>query len=222
MSMYIPAQARGIKKSAARLCKRHVIIACRSVAVVFMFSRLLAQLILSFLLLAGTVATGAAQQTAPIAPNQPQATRSPEVSTGQSTSATVNATDPQAVAYPAYLTPVAGYQGVLAETIDGATIASQAVEEKFNPASSVKLATTFAALQTFGPEHRFVTAVWRTGTIDPATGTVNGDLIITGRDPSFHYEHAVMVARRLNDLGIRTVTGNLIIAPAFTMNFSWS
>ena len=69
---------------------------------------------------------------------------------------------------------------MLAETIDGATIASQAVEEKFNPASSVKLATSFAALQAFGPEHRFVTAVWRTGTLDPATGTVNGDLIITG------------------------------------------
>jgi serine-type D-Ala-D-Ala carboxypeptidase/endopeptidase (penicillin-binding protein 4) len=193
-----------------------------AVAVVFMFSRLLAQLILSFLLLAGTVATGAAQQTAPVAPNQPQATRPREVSTGQSTSSTTRGTDSQAVVYPAYLTPVAGYQGVLAETIDGATIASQAVEEKFNPASSVKLATAFAAMQAFGPEHRFVTAVWRTGTIDPATGTVSGDLIITGRDPSFHYEHAVMLARRLNDLGIRAVTGNLIIAPGFTMNFSWN
>src|SRR5438874_2292838 len=165
-----------------------------------MFSRLLAQLILSFLLLAGAVATGAAQQTAPIAPNQPQATRSPDVSPGQSTSSTVAATNSQAAAYPAYLTPVAGYQGVLAETIDGATIASQAVEEKFNPASSVKLATSFAALQTFGPEHRFLTAVWRTGTLDATTGSVNGNLIITGGDPSFHYEHAVMVAKRLNDL----------------------
>jgi len=186
-----------------------------------MFSRLLTQLILSFLLLIGAAATVGAQQTAPIAPSQPQATRPREVST-QSTSSTATATDSQAVAYPAYLTPVAGYQGVLAETVDGATIASQAVEEKFNPASSVKLATAYAALQTFGPEHRFVTAVWRTGTIDPATGTVNGDLIITGRDPSFHYEHAVMLARRLNELGIRTVTGNLIIAPGFTMNFSWN
>ena len=187
-----------------------------------MFSRLLAQLILSFLLLAGAAGTTAAQPTAPVAPNQPLETRPREVSPGQSTSTTVNATDSQGVAYPAYLTPVAGYQGVLAETIEGATIASQAAEEKFNPASSVKLATAFAAMQAFGPDHRFVTAVWRTGTFDPATATVNGNLIITGRDPSFHYEHAVMLARRLNDLGIRTVTGNLIIAPGFTMNFSWN
>jgi D-alanyl-D-alanine carboxypeptidase/D-alanyl-D-alanine-endopeptidase (penicillin-binding protein 4) len=187
----------------------------------FMIRRLLTKLTLSFLLLAGTVTTAAAQQTAPIAP-APQPARSPEASTAQSTSATVSGGGSQPVAYPAYLTPVAGYQGVLAETVDGATIAAQAVEAKFNPASSVKLATAFTALQALGPEHRFVTAVWRTGTFDPATGTVTGDLIVTGRDPSFHYEHAVMIARRLNDLGIRAITGNLIIAPGFTMNFSWN
>ncbi|HYG12136.1 MAG TPA: D-alanyl-D-alanine carboxypeptidase, partial [Pyrinomonadaceae bacterium] len=43
-----------------------------------------------------------------------------------------------------------------------------------------------------------------------------------GRDPSFHYEHAVAVARELNRLGIRTVTGDLVVPPKFTMNFSWS
>jgi D-alanyl-D-alanine carboxypeptidase/D-alanyl-D-alanine-endopeptidase (penicillin-binding protein 4) len=31
-----------------------------------------------------------------------------------------------------------------------------------------------------------------------------------------------MVARQLNELGIRTVTGNLIVTPSFTMNFDWS
>ncbi len=128
----------------------------------------------------------------------------------------------QAVAQPAYLTPIAGIQGVLAETLDGATIASQSADDRFNPASSVKLATALVALQNFGPDHRFVTGVWANGTIDRATSTLTGDLIITGRDPSFHYEHAVMLARQLNELGIRTVTGNLIVAPGFTMNFDWS
>ena len=128
----------------------------------------------------------------------------------------------QPVSQPAYLTPIAGYQGVLAETVDGATIAAQAVDDKFNPASSVKLATALVALQTLGPDHRFVTGIWAAGTIDKSTGTLTGDLVVTGRDPSLHYEHAVMVARQLNDLGIRTVTGNLIVAPSFTMNFDWS
>jgi D-alanyl-D-alanine carboxypeptidase/D-alanyl-D-alanine-endopeptidase (penicillin-binding protein 4) len=31
-----------------------------------------------------------------------------------------------------------------------------------------------------------------------------------------------MIARQLNLLGIRAVTGNLIVAPGFTMNFNWS
>jgi D-alanyl-D-alanine carboxypeptidase len=127
-----------------------------------------------------------------------------------------------ALSQPAYLTPIAGYQGVLAETVEGSTLAAQAADEKFNPASSVKLATALVALQTYGPEHRFITGLWSTGSIDKATGTVNGDLVVTGRDPSLHYEHAVMLARQLNDLGIRNVTGNLIVAPGFTLNFDWS
>lgn len=115
-----------------------------------------------------------------------------------------------------------GIQGVLVETLDGATVSMQAADDAFNPASALKLATALVALRTFGPEHRFSTGVWIDGSIDKTTGTVNGNLYISGRDPSFHYEHAVMIARQLNALGIRTVLGDLVIAPAFTMNFSWS
>jgi len=125
-------------------------------------------------------------------------------------------------AQPAYLTQIHGLQGVLAETLDGSTLAAQAVDGKFNPASSIKLATALAALKTFGPEHRFLTSVWASGKIDQATGTLAGDLIVAGHDPSFHYEHAVMLARELNELGIRTISGKLIVSPGFTMNFDWS
>lgn len=133
-----------------------------------------------------------------------------------------NPSTASAVAQPAYLTPIGGFQGVLAETVEGSTIAAQSADDRFNPASAVKLATALVALQSFGPEHRFMTGLWSTGAIDKSTGTLNGDLVVTGRDPSFHYEHAVMLARQLNDLGIRNVTGNLIVAPGFTMNFAWS
>jgi D-alanyl-D-alanine carboxypeptidase/D-alanyl-D-alanine-endopeptidase (penicillin-binding protein 4) len=126
------------------------------------------------------------------------------------------------LAQPAYLTPIYGLQGVLAETVEGTTLAAQSADQRFNPASSIKLATTLIALQTLGPDHRFLTSVWAAGTIDKTNGILKGDLIVSGRDPSFHYEHAVMLARELNDLGIRTVTGNLIVAPGFTMNFDWS
>jgi D-alanyl-D-alanine carboxypeptidase/D-alanyl-D-alanine-endopeptidase (penicillin-binding protein 4) len=113
-------------------------------------------------------------------------------------------------------------EGVLIETLDGKTVLSQSVDTGFNPASAVKLATALAALKTFGPEHRFDTALWTNGTFDNSTGTINGNLIISGRDPSFHYEHAIDIAKELNRLGIRTITGDLIVPPKFTMNFDWS
>jgi len=118
--------------------------------------------------------------------------------------------------------PVYGLQGVLIETLDGKIVAAQAVDQTFNPASSVKLATALVALQNFGPAHRFATGFWTDGSLDKTTGQITGNLYVAGRDPSFHYEHAVMIARQLNSLGIRSVSGNLIVAPGFTMNFNWS
>jgi D-alanyl-D-alanine carboxypeptidase/D-alanyl-D-alanine-endopeptidase (penicillin-binding protein 4) len=118
--------------------------------------------------------------------------------------------------------PVYGVQGVLIETIEGKIVSAQAVDQEFNPASSIKLATALVALQTFGAQHRFSTGFWTDGSFDKTNGQIQGNLYVTGRDPSFHYEHAVMVARQLNALGIRTVTGNLVIATGFTMNFGSS
>jgi D-alanyl-D-alanine carboxypeptidase/D-alanyl-D-alanine-endopeptidase (penicillin-binding protein 4) len=177
--------------------------------------------IFALLLFAVTVAFG--QQAAPAAtqvdPNRAPVSARPTTLSGANGSTLPGA---QGLAQPAYLTPIFGLQGVLAETLDGGTVAAQSVDGKFNPASSIKLATTLVALQTFGPEHRFLTSVWAAGTIDKTNGTLTGDLVVTGRDPSFHYEHAVTLSRELNELGIRTVNGNLIVAPGFTMNFDWS
>lgn len=116
--------------------------------------------------------------------------------------------------------PLYGFQGVLVETLDGKVISSQSENEQFNPASTLKLATALVALKTLGPAHRFATGVWHDGVLDKATGKLTGNLYISGRDPSFHYEHAILLARELNGLGIREVSGDLIVAPGFTMNFS--
>jgi D-alanyl-D-alanine carboxypeptidase/D-alanyl-D-alanine-endopeptidase (penicillin-binding protein 4) len=118
--------------------------------------------------------------------------------------------------------PLYGLQGVLVETLSGKVVSSQFADQQFNPASAVKLATSLIALRTFGPDHRFATGVWTDGALDKSTATINGNLYISGRDPSFHYEHAVLLARELNQLGITKVTGDLVIAPSFTMNFNSS
>lgn len=179
--------------------------------------------IFSFVMVGAVIAAGQQVQREPASPSVPTQTQSATPATAPANSAVAaKSTGGNGLAQPAYLTPIYGLQGVLAETVEGTTVAAQSVDEKFNPASSIKLATTLVALQSLGPEHRFLTSVWAAGTIDKSTGTLNGDLIITGRDPSLHYEHAVMLAKELNDLGIRTVNGNLIVAPGFTMNFDWS
>jgi len=118
--------------------------------------------------------------------------------------------------------PLYGLQGVLIETLDGNIVSSQNENEQFNPASTMKLATALIALRTLGLEHRFATGVWSDGTLDKTNGVITGNLYISGRDPSFHYEHGVMLARELNKLGIKQVTGDLFVAPGFTMNFSSS
>jgi serine-type D-Ala-D-Ala carboxypeptidase/endopeptidase (penicillin-binding protein 4) len=117
---------------------------------------------------------------------------------------------------------VYGLQGVLIETLDGKVVSEQAADQAFNPASSIKLATALVALHTFGPNYRFTTGFWTDGSFDKASGQIVGNLYVTGRDPSFHHEHAIRIAQQLNALGIRTVTGDLVVAPGFTMNFNWS
>jgi D-alanyl-D-alanine carboxypeptidase len=118
--------------------------------------------------------------------------------------------------------PIHGLQGVLIETLDGKIVSSQSADQGLNPASSIKLATALVALRTFGPNHRFTTGFWTDGSFDKVNGQILGNLYVTGRDPSFHHEHAIMIAQQLNSLGIRSVTGDLIVAPGFTMNFNWS
>lgn len=163
------------------------------------------QLLLLFLLTLVLCSSGVAQ--VPVGSPTPQAT--PEAS-------------PEASPTPENARPLYGLQGVLIETLDGKVVSAQNENEQFNPASNVKLATALVALRTLGPEHRFATGVWTDGVLDKNTGALTGNLYISGRDPSFHYEHGVLLARELNKLGIKQVTGDLIVAPGFTMNFSAS
>ena len=85
-------------------------------------------------------------------------------------------------------------------------------------ASLTKVATSLVALQTFGVDHRFVTEISSTGTIE--NGILKGDLIVQGgNDPLFVWEEAIAVGNLLNQLQIRQVTGNLIVVGRFYMNF---
>lgn len=87
-------------------------------------------------------------------------------------------------------------------------------------ASLTKVATTLAALQHFGPQHRFVTTWLATGPLT-AEGVLQGDLwVLGGEDPLFVWEEAFSVGNLLNAHGIRQVRGDLVVVGRFYMNFS--
>jgi D-alanyl-D-alanine carboxypeptidase/D-alanyl-D-alanine-endopeptidase (penicillin-binding protein 4) len=117
---------------------------------------------------------------------------------------------------------VPGYSGILIESLDGNVVVESNPNFTFNPASNVKIATAFAVLKTFGPEFRFATNVYTDGAIDRTTGVLNGNLYVSGKDPMFGSQHAVALAYELNRLGIRSVSGDLVVTDNFVMNYSGS
>ncbi|MGI0484610.1 D-alanyl-D-alanine carboxypeptidase [Pantanalinema rosaneae CENA516] len=85
-------------------------------------------------------------------------------------------------------------------------------------ASLTKVATTLVALHTWDLQHRFETLISTTGTIKQ--GVLQGDLVIQGgADPMMVWEEAFAIGQALERLGIKKVTGNLVIAGTFLMNF---
>ncbi|MBW4441241.1 MAG: D-alanyl-D-alanine carboxypeptidase [Plectolyngbya sp. WJT66-NPBG17] len=85
-------------------------------------------------------------------------------------------------------------------------------------ASLTKVATSLAALQTYGVDHRYQTIIGTTGTLE--NGVVKGDLIVQGGDdPFFVWEEAIVLGNALSQQGIKQVTGDLIVTGRFFMNF---
>ena len=117
---------------------------------------------------------------------------------------------------------IPGYSGILIESLDGNVVLESNSNFTFNPASNVKIATAYAILKTFGPEFRFLTNVYTDGAIDPQTGTLVGNLYVSGKDPMFASQHAVVLAHELNRLGVRSISGDLIVSDDFVMNYSGS
>lgn len=108
-------------------------------------------------------------------------------------------------------------QGVWIQT-EWAYLGDNQSKIPLSAASLTKIATSIAALETWGTDHRFVTQISTRGTVK--NGVLQGDLIVQGGgDPLFVWEEAIALGNQLNQLGIREVTGNLIIVGNFWMNF---
>ena len=79
-----------------------------------------------------------------------------------------------------------------------------------NPASVLKLVTTYCALRILGPAYVWKTPVYAVGPI--RAGVLQGDLAFVGSgDPHLMADNLWSIALRLRDLGIRRIRGDVLI-----------
>lgn len=86
--------------------------------------------------------------------------------------------------------------------------------EPRNPASAIKLVTSYSALQTLGPGYRWPTEFYLRGTLKD--GVLKGDLGVKGYgDPYMVIEHFWKMLRTLRREGIREIQGDLILDDSY-------
>ncbi len=83
-------------------------------------------------------------------------------------------------------------------------------QRPMNPASTMKLLTTFAALDLLGPAYTWKTEAWIDGELKD--GVLNGDLILKGYgDPKFTIEQFWLWLGELRARGLREIRGDLVL-----------
>jgi D-alanyl-D-alanine carboxypeptidase/D-alanyl-D-alanine-endopeptidase (penicillin-binding protein 4) len=92
----------------------------------------------------------------------------------------------------------------------GQPLLSIGADRSINPASVMKLVTTYAALDLLGPEHR-----WQTGFYSKAPvlrGVLQGDLYVRGGgDPKWVLERIQADFAALQNQGVRAIAGDLVL-----------
>lgn len=83
-----------------------------------------------------------------------------------------------------------------------------------NPASTMKLVTTLAALDILGPSYQWKTEMYALGTVDG--GRLDGDLLIKGYgDPFLVTERVWRMLRELSQSGLREISGDVVIDDSY-------
>ncbi|MEO8143503.1 MAG: D-alanyl-D-alanine carboxypeptidase, partial [Betaproteobacteria bacterium] len=79
-----------------------------------------------------------------------------------------------------------------------------------NPASVMKLVTTYAALELLGPAYRWKTEAYTTAPV--REGVLEGDLVLKGYgDPKLDLEAFWILLRALRGKGLRELRGDLVL-----------
>jgi len=87
---------------------------------------------------------------------------------------------------------------------------SHRASSSMNPASVMKLVTTYAALDLLGPAYAWSTPVYVEGQV--RDGTLQGNLYIKGQgDPKLVLERLWLLLRRVQGLGIHHIAGDIVL-----------
>jgi D-alanyl-D-alanine carboxypeptidase/D-alanyl-D-alanine-endopeptidase (penicillin-binding protein 4) len=82
--------------------------------------------------------------------------------------------------------------------------------QPMNPASIMKLVTTYAALELLGPAYTWKTEAYAQGSA--ADGVLSADLYLKGYgDPRFTFENFWLLLRQIRAKGIREIRGDLVL-----------
>jgi len=100
---------------------------------------------------------------------------------------------------------------VTVQPLDAAEpVLSHNADAALNPASVMKLVTSFAALHQLGPRFTWTTEIWADGPI--RDGVLEGDLIVKGSgDPTLTLERMWLLQRELRARGVWHIRGNLLL-----------
>jgi D-alanyl-D-alanine carboxypeptidase/D-alanyl-D-alanine-endopeptidase (penicillin-binding protein 4) len=99
---------------------------------------------------------------------------------------------------------------VVQEAGDGLVRLSLRPRQPVNPGSLIKLATTYAALDTLGPAWVWRTPVWLQGPVH--NGVLEGNVHIKGSgDPKLTVERVWLLLRRLQQFGISEIRGDIVL-----------
>ncbi len=83
-------------------------------------------------------------------------------------------------------------------------------DRAMNPASTIKLLTTYAGLDLLGPAYLWTTEAYAAGPL--RDGVLAGDLVIRGRgDPKLTIENFWLLLRSLRGRGLRDIQGDLVL-----------
>ena len=84
----------------------------------------------------------------------------------------------------------------------------------FNPASTMKLLTSDAALELLGPSYTWKTGVYSDGSVQD--GVLNGNLYLKGYgDPQLTIERFWLLLRELRSRGIREIRGDVVLDQSY-------